>query len=68
MRSAGHVARMGRLEVFTGFWWGNLRGRDSLEDPDIDGSVIFRWIFGKWDVRKWAGSMLLRIRTGSGHL
>jgi hypothetical protein len=24
MRWAGHVARMGRGEVYTGFWWGNL--------------------------------------------
>ena len=23
----------------TGFWWGNLRERDQLEDPDIDGSI-----------------------------
>jgi hypothetical protein len=22
---AGHVARMGREEAYTGFWWGNLR-------------------------------------------
>jgi len=25
MRWAGHVARMGRGEVYTRFWWGNLR-------------------------------------------
>jgi len=25
MRWARHVARMGRGEVYTGFWWGNLR-------------------------------------------
>jgi len=25
MRCAGHVARMGRREVYTGFLWGNLR-------------------------------------------
>jgi len=25
MRWAGHIARMGRGEVYTGFWWGNLR-------------------------------------------
>jgi hypothetical protein len=25
---AGHVARMGREEVCTGFWWGNLIDRD----------------------------------------
>ena len=27
MRWAGHVARMGRAEVYTGFWWGYLRER-----------------------------------------
>jgi len=27
MRWAGHVARMGREEAYTGFWWGNLRER-----------------------------------------
>jgi hypothetical protein len=25
MRWARHVARMGRGEAYTGFWWGNLR-------------------------------------------
>ena len=25
MQWAGHVARMGRGETYTGFWWGNLR-------------------------------------------
>jgi len=30
----------GREEVYTGFWWGNLRNRDHLEDPEIDGH---RW-------------------------
>jgi hypothetical protein len=23
-----------------GFWWGNVKGGDHLEDPDIDGRVI----------------------------
>jgi hypothetical protein len=44
-------------EVYAGFWWGNLRERDHLEDPGVDGRIIVRWIFRKWDVRSWPGSM-----------
>jgi hypothetical protein len=33
MKWAGHVANMGRGEVYTGFWWGNLRKRDHLQNP-----------------------------------
>jgi len=29
---------------------GNLRERDHLEDPSIDGRIILRWIFSKWYV------------------
>jgi len=36
--------------VYTGFWWGNLRERDHLEDPGVDRWIILRWIFRKWDV------------------
>jgi len=32
----------GRGEVYTGFWWGNLKERDHLEHPGIDGRIIFR--------------------------
>ena len=47
---AGHVARMERAEVYTGFWWGNLRERDHLEESDVDGRAILRCVFRKWDV------------------
>jgi hypothetical protein len=49
----------GRGEVYTGFWWGNLIGRDHLLDPDTDGRKILKWIFGKWDVGAWTGSIWL---------
>ena len=48
--------------------WGNLRERDRLEDPGIDGRIILRWVFRKWDVMAWAGSLWLRIGTGGRHL
>jgi hypothetical protein len=38
-------------EAYTGFWWGNLRERNHLEDPGIDGRIISRCTFRKWDVR-----------------
>ena len=37
-----------RREVYTGFWWGNLRERDHLGDPGIDGRIILGWTFRKW--------------------
>jgi hypothetical protein len=57
----------GREEVCTGFWWGNLRERDCLEDPGIDVRKILRWI-RKCDVGLWIGSSGLRIGTGGRHL
>ena len=36
-----------RGEAYTGFWWGNLRDRDHLGDPGVDGRIILRWIFRK---------------------
>ena len=26
--------------MHTGFWWGNLRERNHLEDPSVDGRII----------------------------
>ena len=46
----------------------NLWERDNLGYPDIDGRIILRWIFRKWDVRLWTGSSWLRIGIGGGHL
>jgi len=42
-----------RIEVRTGFWWGNLMETDHLEGPSIDGRIILRWIFRKWGVWVW---------------
>ena len=37
-----------------------------MEDVDVDGRIIIIWIFRKWDVGLWPGSICLRVGTGSG--
>jgi hypothetical protein len=58
----------GERRGIQGFGGGNLRERDHVEDPDVAGRIILRWIFRKWDVGLWTGSSWLRIGTGGGHL
>jgi len=43
-------------------------GKNHLEDQNVDGRIILRWICRKWDVGVWTGSIWLRIGTGGGHL
>jgi hypothetical protein len=57
-----------RGEVYTGFWGGNLKERNHLEDQGIDGRILLRWIFRKWDVGAWTGSSWLRKGTRGGLL
>ena len=33
--------------MHTGLWWGNTRGRDHLEDVDVDVRIILKCIFKK---------------------
>jgi len=40
----------GRGEMYTGFWCGNLRERDHLEDLCVHGRIILGWAFRKWNV------------------
>jgi hypothetical protein len=59
---------MGKREVHTRFWWGDLREGDHLGDPGVDGRIILNWIFKKWDGGAWTGLCWLRIGTGGGLL
>jgi hypothetical protein len=65
MRWAGLVARM--EELCTRCWWGNQRERDHWEDQGVDGRIILKIIFKKWDEKAWDEILWLRIRTAGGH-
>jgi hypothetical protein len=49
------------------FWSVNLREGDRLEDPVLDGRIILKWIFVKWN-GAWTGSICFMIGTGGGLL
>jgi hypothetical protein len=40
----------GREKAYIAFWWKNLRERDHLVDPGVEGRIILRCIFRYWDV------------------
>jgi hypothetical protein len=40
---------MGKRDVHTGFWWGDLREADHLGDPGADGRIILKLILKTWD-------------------
>jgi hypothetical protein len=50
------------------FLAGNLRERDHWGDTGVDGRIILRQIFRRWDVGVWTGLSWLRIETGGGNL
>jgi hypothetical protein len=41
---AGHVAQMGRRGMHIGFWGKIQKERDHLEDQDVGGWTILKWI------------------------
>jgi hypothetical protein len=43
VRWAGNVARIGEVLV------GKQEERNYLEDPNVNGRIILRWIFWDWD-------------------
>jgi hypothetical protein len=46
MSWAGHVARMGERKGL----YRVLVVEDHFGDPGVDGTIILRWVFRKWDV------------------
>jgi len=65
---AGHVAHMEERRGVYRVLVGKPEGKRLLGNQGVDGRIILRWIFRKWDVGVWTGSRWLRTGTGSGRL
>jgi hypothetical protein len=68
MRWAGHVARVGKTRNAPRVLAGKPEERKQLERFSVDGRIILKCIFRKWDEEAWTGFVCLRIGTGGGLL
>jgi hypothetical protein len=39
-----------------------------LEDPGLDGRIVLRWIFRKWDEGPWIASIWVKLGTSGRYL
>jgi hypothetical protein len=62
MGRAGHAAHM-RIKIHTGFWWGNLKEGDSLEDLLTEKKIIFKCTSKKRD--QMALNWFICLKTGA---
>jgi len=44
-------------------FWGDRTERDRMENLDVDGRTILKWIFKKWTGEAWTGLLWFRIGT-----
>jgi hypothetical protein len=51
MKWVRHVAHMGDRTGANRVLWGDVMERHHLEDVDLDGMIILKWIFNVWDDR-----------------
>lgn len=53
----------GRVLVF---WWGKVKKREHLEDLDVEGRIILKEIFKKYNGSVWTGFICLSNRQAVG--
>jgi hypothetical protein len=64
MRWVGHVACMGDRRGVYRVLVRRPEGTNNFQYTGVDGRMILKWIFMKWDEEAWAGLIWLRIGTG----
>ena len=68
MRWVGYVVRMGERRVVYRVLVRKHEGKRPLGRGRLDGRIILRWIFRKWDVGVGTELIWFRSGTGGGHL
>jgi hypothetical protein len=53
---------MGESRGVRRVWWGNLRGRDHLEDPGIEGRIIFKLDLQEVECKGMGWTDLVQVR------
>jgi hypothetical protein len=67
IRWAGRVARMGKRNIYR-ILVGQPEGKNHLQELDIGGKTILKWILERQDGLVWIGLIWLRIGTSGGLL
>jgi len=44
-----HMEHMGIREMRKEFWWGNLEGKNNLEDLVVNGSIVLKCILQEYN-------------------
>ena len=68
VRWTGHVACMGEGRGVHRVLVGKPEGKRPVGRPRLDGRIILKWIFRKWEEVVGTGWSWLRIGTDGGHL
>lgn len=63
-----HVVHVGVRTGVYRVWWIVLKGRDHLEDLDLDGRMIVKLILKKWDEGAWTRLIWPGIGIGGAPL
>jgi hypothetical protein len=50
-----------RPKTYAKFLLQNLKGRDHLEDANVNGRIILEWILKKYSGNLWTGFIQLRV-------
>ena len=50
-------------EVSTRISWRELREREHLEGIGVNGKIILKYTFKRWDKEAWIGLLWLRVKT-----